>query len=136
MGAIAAFLLNHKSLVIIAILAIALAGTGIQIKILKSEKAELVAEKERIKTLLDESQANIKQLKNDIQFQNEQVEKFKKDADERQAANQVLVKKAADQAALLKKKGDDLLKRQPPANMSSCDAANALINEVIQNANK
>ncbi len=136
MGAIVAFLFNHKSLVIIAIMALALAGTGIQIKFLKNQKAELVAEKEQLKTLLAVSQANVKQLQSDIQSQNEKVEKFKKDADERQAANQVLVKKASDQAAIIKKKSDDLLKRQPPANMSSCDAANALINEEIQNATK
>jgi len=136
MGAVAAFLLNHKSLIIIAIMALALTGTGIQIKFLKNEKAELVAEKEQLKTLLAVSQANVKQLQSDIQSQNEKVEKFKKDADERQAANQVLVKKAADQAAIFKKKSDDILKRQPAPNMSSCDAANALINEEIQNATK
>lgn len=136
MGAIVAFLFNHKSLVIIALLALALTGTGIQIKFLKNQKAELVSEKERLQTLLDVSQANVKQLQGDIQAQNEQVEKFKKDADERQAANQVIVKKATEQAAIYKKKSDDLLKRQPPSNMSSCEAADALINEEIQNANK
>lgn len=136
MGVIIEFLMGHKSLAVMAIMAIALAGSGVYIKFLKNQKEELIAEKDQLKTLLDESQMNVVSLKNDIQVQNEKVEKFLKDADERQAANQVLIKKATDQAAVLKKKSDDLLKRQPPPNKPLCDAANDLINEVIQNAKK
>lgn len=130
------FLLNNKNLVIGLILVAILAGGFGYIQILKSEKAALVAEKATITTQLTESQANLKQLQNDIQTQNTAIDKLKSDADARVAAHAVEVKKAQDIANTYKQQAADLLKRQAEANVPKCDAANSLINEVLKNANK
>jgi peptidoglycan hydrolase CwlO-like protein len=130
------FLLNNKSLIAIALLLAAIAGEYTYIVILKSEKATLVAEKAQLKTMLDESQANLKQLQNDIQAQNDAIDKLKKDGDARVAKGAAEVKKAQDTAAEYKKRADELLGRKPPQNVPKCDAANALINEELQHAHK
>jgi Tfp pilus assembly major pilin PilA len=130
------FLLNNKSLIAIALLLAAIAGEYVYITVLKAEKATLVAEKAQIKTMLDESQANLKQLQNDIQAQNDAIDKLKKDGDARVAKGAVEVKKAQDTAAEYKRRADELLGRKPPQNVQKCDAANLLINEEIQNAHK
>lgn len=130
------FLLNNKSLIVIALLLATIAGEYTYITILKSEKDTLVAEKAQLKTLLDESQANLKQLQNDIQVQNDAIDKLKKEGDARVAKGAAEVKKAQDTAAEYKRRADELLGRKPPQNMSKCDAANTLINEELQNAHK
>ena len=130
------FLLNNKNLVIGLILVAVLSGLYGYIRILKSEKATLVAEKEQISTLLEESQANIKQLQNDIQAQNTAIDTLKAAADARVAAGAAKVKEAQNTAASYKKKADDLLNSKAPADMTKCDAANVLINGEIKNAHK
>ena len=130
------FLLNNKNLVIGFILVAILAGGVGYIEILRSQKATLVAEKATITTQLTESQANLKQLQNDIQTQNSAIDKLKSDADARAASHAVEIKKAQATANNYKQQAADLLKRQAEANIPKCDAANSLINEVLKNANK
>ena len=130
------FLLNNKNLVAGLILVATLASGVAYIGVLRSQKAALVAEKATLTTQLTESQANLKQLQNDIQSQNTAIDKLKSDADARVAAHAVEVKKAQDAAKTYKQQADDLLARQAAANVSKCDAADSLINEVLKNVNK
>jgi len=130
------FLLKNKALVAILILAAALGVQSFRISLLKSEAKTLTAEKQTLKTQLDESQANLLQLQNDIQSQNAAIERLKKDGDERVAKNAEDVKKAKKEAEGYKKQAQDLMNRKVPQNVSKCDAANALINEEIRNARK
>lgn len=130
------FLLNNKMLILVIVLLAVIGGEYTYINVLKSEKATLVAEKATITTMLTESQANIKQLQNDIQAQNTAIDILKAEADARVAKHAAEVKTAQDTAATYKKKADDLLNSKAPANMTKCDAANVLINGEIKNAHK
>ena len=130
------FLLNNKTLVMLALLSLVIAGQGVYISMLRSDKTVLIAEKSQLKTLLDVSQANVLQLTGDIEAQNASIDALKKDGDERLAKHAKEVKKAEDAAAAYKKRAEELLTRKPPQNVSRCDAANALINEEIRNAKK
>ena len=119
-----------------AILALALAGQSFRISLLKSSNKTLEAEKAAVQTLLETSQANLKQLQGEIKVQNDAIEKLKKEGDERVAKNAEEVKKAQAVAETYKKKAEDLMNRKAPQNLNKCDAANALINEEIRNARK
>ena len=130
------FLLNNKMLILVLVLFAVMAGEGVYITTLKSEKDTLVAEKATLTTQLSESQANLKQLQNDIQAQNTAIDILKAAADARVAAGAAKVKEAQNTAASYKKKADDLLNSKAPANMTKCDAANVLINGEIKNAHK
>jgi hypothetical protein len=120
----------------IGALLLALSGSGVYITLLKSQKATLVAEKATLKTLLDESQANLIQLQTDIQVQNAAIAVLKHDGDARVAKGAADVKKAQETAKTYKQLADDLLTRQPLQNVPKCDSANSLINEEIKNAHK
>ena len=130
------FLLKNKMLVLVIALLAAMAGEYVYITTLKAEKQTLVAEKATLTTMLTESQANLKQLQNDIQAQNAAIDTLKAEADARVAKHAAEVKVAQTTAATYKKKADDLLNSKAPANMTKCDAANALINGEIKNAHK
>jgi Tfp pilus assembly protein PilN len=127
------FILNNKMLIVVLALLAVMAGEGVYITTLKSEKATLVAEKA---TLTTESQANLKQLQNDIQAQNTAIDVLKKEGDARVAKHVAEVKVAQAAAKSYKQMADDLLNRKPPQGMPKCDAADALINEEIKNAHK
>lgn len=135
MGVIA-LLLKNKTLVIIGLLLVALAGSVFYIKQLTGENNTLVAQNTNLSNLLESSQGTVKQLQNDISTQNQAVEDLKTAADARKKESEVLVKKAQDSAAAYKKRADDLLKRVVPQTVSRCDAANLLIDEEITNAKK
>lgn len=130
------FLLNNKMLIVVLALLAVMAGEGVYITTLKAEKSTLVAEKATLTTQLSESQANLKQLQNDIQAQNGAINVLKSAGDARVAKHAAEVKQAQDTAASYKKKADDLLNSKAPANMTKCDAANVLINGEIKNAHK
>jgi peptidoglycan hydrolase CwlO-like protein len=129
-------LLNNKSLIAVALLLAVIAGEYAYITLLKSEKDTLVAEKAQLQTLLEVSQANLKQLQSDIHAQNDAIGHLKKEGDARVAKGAVEVKKAQDTAAEYRRRSDDLLGRIVPQNVAKCDAANMLINEELQNARK
>lgn len=133
MGSILSLLMGNKSLIIIILMLVVMTSLGVYIKILKSEKAALTSEVEKVKTMLVVSQANVVQLKNDIDFQNSQVDKLKKAADVKKAESAILVKKATQVAETYKQQAADLLKRVAPQNVSKCDAANSLIDGEIHN---
>lgn len=129
-------LLKNWQLVVIGLLLAALAGSGVYITLLKSQKDTLVAEKGTLTTLLDVSQANLVQLKNDIQAQNTAINALKTEADARVAKHATEVKAAQSIANTYRQKADDLLKRRAPQNVPKCDSANDLINSELQNAHK
>jgi predicted nucleic acid-binding Zn-ribbon protein len=133
MGTIIELVLKYKVYIIMALMAITIGGQQVYISLLGSQKATLVAEKNTLKLALDESQSNLRQLKNDIQAQNDAVQALKADSDARLAKNAEEVKKAQKVAGDYKKQAEELLKRRPPENISKCDAANLLINEEIRN---
>lgn len=130
------FLLNNKTLIAGLILISIIAGGYGYIHVLKAENATIAAEKTTLTTQLTESQANIKQLQNDIQAQNTAVDKLKSDADARLAQNQKEVRAAQATASTYKQQAADLLKRQAAVNVPKCDAANSLINEEIKHVGK
>jgi hypothetical protein len=132
----AAFLFKNKNLIIIGLFVVALLGQLTYITLLNAEKLTLEAEKTTLTLLLDQSQANLLQLKNNIQAQNAANERLKTDGDARLAKNAVEVKQAQAIAKTYKQKADALLNAASPQGVSTCDAANELINQEIKNANK
>ena len=122
--------------IVIGALMLALSGSGVYINLLKSQKATLVAEKATLKTLLDESQANLVQLKNDIDFQNKAIDKLKSDADARLKKGEAAVKQAKETADVYKKQAGDILTRRPPDGIPKCDAATQLIIGELKNERK
>ena len=129
-------LLKNWQLVVIGLLLAVLAGTGVYITLLKSQKDTLKAEKSTLTTLLTESQANLVQLKNDIQAQNTAITALKTEADARVAKHAAEVKMAQTTANTYKQKADALLKLKAPPNVPTCTSANDLINLEINNAHK
>jgi len=128
------FLLKNKALIVIAIMAIILVAMNGYVIVLKSQKEALVAEKLALDIMLDESQANVVQLKDDIIFQNTAIEKLKKDADQWVKNHAKDVKKAQDAADTYKKQAADLLNLKAPQNLNKCDAAAALIRQELKDA--
>ena len=131
---ILAILLKNKNLVVIGILLAFFAGSGLYIKILKSDVATLTAEKTTLVTELKVSNASIKNLQQAILDQNTAIDKLKEDADKRQAAHQAEINKAKATADTYKKQAQDLMDAKAQADKPKCDSANDLINQEIRNA--
>lgn len=123
-------LLTNKY-VIIGMIVVA---AGIYITILRSQLSSCTAEKNLLTAELNISEASVKGLQAAIVEQNTAIEKLKSAADERAKKNAEEVAKAKVIADTYKKRADDLAKRVVPQNVSKCDAANDLFNEVIKNA--
>ena len=130
------FILNNKMLILVLLLVAACGGEYVYITTLKAETQTAIAEKDKINVMLTESQANLKQLQNDIQAQNTAIDTLKSEADARVAKHAAEVKQAQDVAKTYKDKADALLKLKAPQNVPKCDAANDLINQEIRNAHK
>lgn len=127
-------LLKNWQLVVIGLLLLTLAGTGVYVKMLKSDIVALEAEKASLVTKLEVSNASIAALQKSIDEQNTAVQKFKEAADVREKANRNEIVKAKTESANQKKRADDLMGRVIPQNTTACDAANQLFNEEIKNA--
>jgi len=127
-------LLKNWQLVVIGVLLLALAGAGVYTKLLKSNIAELEAEKASLVVKLEVSNASIAALQKSIDEQNAAVQKFKEAADAREKANRNEIVKAKVESANQKQRAEDILKRVIPANTTACDAANQLFNEEIKSA--
>ncbi len=123
-------LLTNKY-VIIGVIVVA---AGIYIAILKHQVSTCEEEKKILTAELAISQASVKSLQGAISEQNVAVEKFKSAADERAKKNEAEVVKAKVEAETFKKKASTILARVSPQNVTKCDAANQLFNEVIKNA--
>jgi hypothetical protein len=128
------FLLKNWQLVVIGLLLVALAGSGVYVKMLKSDIVALEAEKASLVVKLEVSNASIAALQKSIDEQNAAVQKFKEAADAREKANRNEIVKAKVESANQKKRADDLMTRVIPQNTTACDAANQLFNEEIKNA--
>jgi hypothetical protein len=135
MDLILSFILRNKGLVVSLLLMAALGGCYIYIDMLKNDAARLVAEKNMAITELQASQASLKGLQSALGEQNAAVSKLKDDAEARAAAGQVEINNAKVTSELYKRKASDLMKVKPDPKLSRCDAANALINSEIANAN-
>lgn len=127
-------IIKHWQIVVMGFLLAILAGSGVYIQSLKTGNSKLISDKILLANQLADSQANIKQLMNNIDAQNAAVDKLKSDADARLAAHEIDIKKAKTEAANYKKQAQDLLNRPMPPNTSICTAADQLINEELQNA--
>ena len=128
------FLLKNWQLVVIGLLLVALAGSGVYVKMLKSDIVALEAEKASLVVKLEVSNASIAALQKSIDEQNAAVQKFKEAADAREKANRNEIVKAKVESANQKKRADDLMARVIPQNTTACDAANQLFNEEIKSA--
>jgi len=128
------FLLKNWQLVVIGLLLVALAGSGVYVKMLKSNIVALEAEKASLVVKLEVSNASIAALQKSIDEQNAAVQKFKEAADAREKANRNEIVKAKVESANQKKRADDLMTRVIPQNTTACDAANQLFNEEIKSA--
>ena len=127
-------LLRNWQLVVIGLLLAALAGSGVYVKVLKSNIVALEAEKASLIVKLEVSNASIAALQKSINEQNAAVEKFKADADAREKASRSEIAKAKVESATQKQRAEDILKRVIPANTTAADAANQLFNEEIKGA--
>jgi len=127
-------LLKNWQLAVIGLLLVALAGSGVYVKMLKSNIVALEAEKASLVVKLEVSNASIAALQKSIDEQNAAVQKFKEAADAREKANRNEIVKAKVESANQKKRADDLMTRVIPQNTTACDAANQLFNEEIKSA--
>ena len=127
-------LMGNKNLVIGVILLALLAGTGIYIKVLKTEVESAKAKVTVLTNDLQISEASVKSLQQAISDQNAAIIKLGTDATARVAAHQVELAKAKTSADIYQKQAQELMNRKPPQNEPKCDAANDLINEGIKNA--
>ena len=127
-------LLKNWQLIVIGLLLVALAGSGIYVKMLKSDIVALEAEKASLVVKLEVSNASIAALQKSIDEQNAEVQKFKDAADVREKANRGEIAKAKVESAKQKKRADDIMGRVIPPDTTTCDAANQLLNEYIKNA--
>lgn len=127
-------LLKNWQLVVIGLLLAALAGSGVYVKMLKSNIVALEAEKASLVVKLEVSNASIAALQKSIDEQNLAVQKFKEAADTREKANRNEIVKAKVESANQKKRADDLMTRVIPKDTTACEAANQLFNEEIKNA--
>ena len=127
-------LLNNKNLVIIGVLIAAMLSGFIYVKMLKSNLTTAIAEKNTLVAELQVSQESVKSLQTAITDQNTAVEKMKTDADARAKSAQAEIDKAHTISAAYKKHADDLMNVKPLPGTSSCQSAEALINQEIQNA--
>lgn len=130
---ILSFILGNKNLIILAIVASVFAGGAIYIKILKSDLATAVAEKNTKIAELQVSQASVKSLTEAVKTQNEAIDKLKADSDARFAKHEKELKTAKYNADLYLKHAQYLMSKQPPEGKDKCEAANDLINQEIQN---
>lgn len=112
-------------------LALALAGMYAYSSALSSKINVLEAEKKTLKMELAVAQASVKTLRLAIDEQNASIEKLKAENQIRQSEYVKEITKARAKSASLKKQAEDILIKIQPANTSSCDAANLLINEEI-----
>ena len=127
-------ILNNWQLVVIGLLLVALAGSGVYVKILKSDIVALEAEKASLVVKLEVSNASIAALQKSIDEQNAAVQVFKEAADAREKASRGEIAKAKVESLTQKKRADDLMGRVIPKDTTACDAANQLFNEEIKNA--
>jgi preprotein translocase subunit SecF len=127
------FLFKNWQLIVIGILLIALAGSGIYAKMLNSDIDKLKAEKETLTIKLQVSNASIDTLRKSIYEQNSMVEKFKADAVVREKASRNEIVKAKVESANQKKRAEDLMTREIPKDTTACTAANELFDEEIKN---
>lgn len=103
----------------------------IYIMMLRSSLSVCEAEKNVVVAELAVSQASVKSLSAAIDEQNTAIEKLKSAADERAKKNAAEVARAKAEADTFKKKANSLIARTVPQDVSKCDAANQLFNEVI-----
>jgi len=121
-------LTRNKNLVISVIMLILIAGTGIYIKVLKSERDTARAEKVTLSAELTISKNSVKDLQSAIDTQNAAIAKMKNDADVRQATHISEINAAKQVASTYKKQAQTLMKSIPESGMNKCEAANQLIN--------
>ena len=130
------FIFGNKMLIVGIIALIAFASLSGYILILRSNVAELIAEKNVVTAKLEVSNASITALQNAITEQNAAVEKLKLAAEARAKANEEELKKALQAAKTYRDKADQLIKTPRPQGVEVCTAADALINQEIQNGKK
>jgi len=126
-------ILKNWQLVTIGLLSAALAGSGVYVKILKSDIATVQAKVDTLKGELGVSQASVKTLQQAVTEQNDAVGKLKLASDVRFAANQVELKKAKASANAYKKRAQEIMISKVPDNIPRCDAASSLIDQEIKN---
>ena len=127
-------ILSNWQLVIIGVLLVALAGTGVYIKVIKSEVATVQAEADTLRGELAVSQASVKSLQGAINEQNVAIDKMKTDAARRAKINKVEVDKAKTASTVFKRSAEDLMKVRATTGIPVCNSANKLIDQEILSA--
>jgi len=127
-------ILGNWQLVVIGLLLVTLAGTGVYIKVIKSEVATAQAEANTLKGELAVSQASVKGLQQAIVDQNAAIDKMKADAARRAKINKVEVDKAKTASTVFKRSAEDLMKVRATTGIPVCNSANKLIDQEILSA--
>jgi len=130
------FILGNWKLLAVGLLSMTLLGMGSYISLLKSQKQTLIAEKEKIEILLQDSQADLVKLKQAIELQNKYIEEFKTAAEEKLKKNAELLAKAKKDADFYRRQATDIMGKRPQPGIPLCTSAENLINSEIENAKK
>jgi hypothetical protein len=134
MGAILAFLLDHKTLIAFAVLFMVIAGEGITIKLEKADVVEAKANLKTTETQLSVSEASVISLQNAIKQQNDAIQQMKTDETAREASHKAELAMANATKNSYAQKAAELMKQKVPQGAPVCDSANALINQELKNA--
>jgi hypothetical protein len=130
-GIVSGLISSRTNLIIGAGIFIAVLGTLVYIKILKSEVS---SEKAKVTVLTNDlqiSQASVKELQISINQQNAAIDKLKNDADARVAAHQAEIDIAKHTAETYKQQAQVLMRRKANTTIPKCEDANKLFDEEL-----
>lgn len=127
---------QYKSLIAIGLLSMAVVAMYSYTGIMKKDRDAANSLASALRGELKISQASVKTLSDSVKEQNAKIDRFMTDADERLRNNKGNLEKAESTAGVIKKQAEDLLKKQPMKETTSCANANELLNEEIRDANK
>lgn len=125
-------LLANKNIIIAIILFAIVASVGGYIYVLRSNIENLTQKNRALDIELTVSKASVVTLRTSIDEQNAAIEQMKIAADNRTLAFLDELAKAKETSTTYRNQAATLLKRTAPQNMTKCDAANQMINEVLK----
>lgn len=128
------FMINYWYFIVIALMSAACFWQSKKLEILNAQNRGLEASVKEYKLKLDISNKSIEDLSASINAQNAAVESLKLESNKRQKSAEIAISQARDQNKELEKLATSLLIKNPLADKTLCESADALFNEEIQHA--
>jgi capsular polysaccharide biosynthesis protein len=119
---------------VIAAIAMAFVVLWAKLETTKSQNQVLVSEKNSLVIQLNVSQESVKTLQSAINEQNDAVEKFRAEFEQREAVSQARLEAAERRAKQSTTRATEIIKFVPDPNLTQCENVEALFNQEIQRA--